>query len=154
MGKLVRILRLAHAIEIGAYEAYEGHWRTVKNDGQRKILQRIQKDEWFHKQAVGFMLIELEAKSNKFLDSIMYFIGKSVSISCYVIGYRAAMWGAKLFEIMGSGIYRQASAEAFKIRHIRMYRELWEMNRTEKEHEEFFKMCLKQDQEAKKGLVP
>ena len=142
MSKLIKILRKAHAIEIGAYEAYEGHWRSTKDPEKKRRLKEIQKDEWSHKQAVGWMLIELGAESNKELDFLMYCIGKMVSISCYVIGPRAAAWGAKLFEVMGSQIYWKAAIEAIDEKNIPMCRELFCMSDKEREHEEFFKWCL------------
>lgn len=154
MSKLIRLLRRAHAIEIGAYEAYEGHWRSTKDPVKRKRIQEIQKDELDHKQMVGFMLIFLGAESNKDLDWLMYFVGRLVSISCYVIGSRAAAWGAKLFEVMGSDLYKDAAAECLGTQNEHMSETLWKMGMKEQEHEEFFKSCLKPNQEASKELVP
>lgn len=143
MKKLIKILRLAHAIEIGAYEAYEGHSKTVKSPHIKKRLKEIQKDEWFHKQAVGFMLIDLEAESNKALDLLMYWVGKFISFSCYVIGYRAAMWGAKIFEILGSDIYFRAHILSLHCDvNMGISGELRKMCLKEREHEEFFRWCL------------
>jgi len=105
MSKLVRLLKLAHSIEIGAYHAYEGHWRNTKDPTTRKRLQEIQEEENFHRQQVRFMLSEVKSSPNFFLDFSMYLVGKSVSVSCYVMGYKAAMWGAKIFEILGPIFY-------------------------------------------------
>lgn len=142
MKKLVKLLRRAHAIEIGAYEAYEGHWRSTKDATKKKRIQEIQKDELDHKQMVGFMLIELNAESNQDLDIFMYLIGSLISMSCYIIGPKAAAWGAKLFEVMGSDLYRKASMEALSEGNVEMCQTLWKMNKTEREHEEFFKYCI------------
>lgn len=142
---LIRLLQQAYAIEIGAYHAYEGHWGSLPKDNllDKVIIQKIQKDEWFHKQAVGFMLIELNAEPNRWLNALFWIIGKTISVSCYVIGYKAAMWGAGLMERLGSVCYYRIAREVKGLTNMRMYTALLDMAIQEEEHEEFFRECLK-----------
>lgn len=142
MTKLIRLLKQAHAVETGAYNAYEGHWRSLKDESDREKVKAIQKDEWFHRQAVGFMLIDLKSEPSEFLETIFYLIGKTISLACYVMGYRAAMWGAKIMEVMGSQIYWKLAKEAYDSGHKEWHGELCKMARQEEAHEAFFKESL------------
>jgi rubrerythrin len=142
--KLTRLLKQAHAIEIGAYNAYEGHWRSLaknKLSEARRIVE-IQGDERAHMLAVERFLRTVNAKPSKIQDAILWIIGKSISIACYIMGYRAAMWGAKVMEVMGSNIYEKLAKVARDEGYPAMGVELDYMQRSEIEHEEFFKSCL------------
>ena len=141
--KLIRLLQQAHAIEIGAYHAYEGHWRSSKNTKESNQIQSIQIDELVHRHKVRFMLEQLNAQRNPILDALFWVIGKTISASCYVIGYKAAMWGAGLMERLGSVCYYRIAREVKGLTNMRMYVTLLDMAIQEEEHEEFFKGCLK-----------
>lgn len=145
MNKLVRLLKQAHAVETGAYNAYEGHWRSLKKESERNKVQEIQKDEWFHRQSVGWMLIELKSEPSEFLETVMYLVGKTISIACYVMGYRAAMWGAKIMEVMGKNIYKKLAQIARDEGYPAMGVELDLMQKAEESHEEYFKSRLKKE---------
>lgn len=142
MTNLIWQLQVAHAIETGAYEAYEGHANSLKNPCEREKIKQIQKDEWFHRQTVGFMLIELKAGPNHVLDGLLWLIGRTISLSCYVIGYRAAMWGAKIMEVFGSNIYGNLAAQCVLEGQGQFMLEFCKMAHQEREHEEFFKNIL------------
>jgi rubrerythrin len=143
MSKLVRLLRQAHAVETGAYNAYEGHWRSLKNKEEREKVESIQKEEWFHRQTVGWMLIGLKSEPSEFLETILYLIGKTISLACYVMGYRAAMWGAKIMEVMGKNIYKNLAQVARDEGYPALAVELDFMQKGEEEHEKYFKSRLK-----------
>ncbi len=111
--KLIRMLQRAHAIEIGAYHAYEGHWRSLPDGStEQTLVKRIQQDEVEHRDELIEMLTELEARPNFFYDSLLWLIGKSISLACHVMGYKAAMWGAKIMEIGGAIVYKSLAQEA------------------------------------------
>ncbi len=143
--RLIRLLKQAHAIEIGAYQAYEGHWRNIKpiDRFERGKVKWIQVDELLHKETLEKMLKELDSKPSLILDAILWCIGKSISIGCYVMGYRMAMWGAKIMEVMGSNCYWTLAREAYNSGYPHMHTELCKMARQEEEHEQFFEKCLK-----------
>lgn len=142
--KLIKMLRMAHAIEIGAYNAYEGHWRSIADTRpeEAKRIVWIQAEERTHKLTTEHYLRTLNAEPSKVLDSILWVIGKTISTGCHVFGYRMAMWGAKVMEVLGSDIYRKLAAEALRCGDIKMSAHLWDMNKAEREHEKFFESML------------
>lgn len=140
--KTIKLLKRAHAIETGAFEAYEGHANSVKDPQEKYKIQEIQKDEWFHRQAIEWFLIDLKSEPNPFLDFVLYLIGRSISLSCYVMGRKAAMWGAKIMESLGSNIYKELAKVARNEGYPAMAVELDHMQKTEEEHERFFKSKL------------
>jgi demethoxyubiquinone hydroxylase (CLK1/Coq7/Cat5 family) len=138
MKELIEMLKRAHAIEIGAYHAYLGHYRNVKDPFESAQIQAIRIDESGHRKEVAWMLSELGAKPNRFYDAILWCIGKTISAGCYVFGYRMAMWGAKVMEVLGSEVYENLAAQAILDEKMWMVGKFAHMAQTEKEHEEFF----------------
>jgi len=140
---LVWKLKKAHAIEIGAFEAYGGHAKYTKDESVKKRIEAIRHDEFQHRMEVGSMLYDLGEKSDIFLDFMLWCIGKSIALACKFMGARAAAWGAKIMEIMGSAVYRDLAKEASNRVLPEYERKFEEMARTEEEHEEFFKALFK-----------
>jgi len=135
---LIWQLKKAHAIEIGAYQAYKGHADSTKDDLIKRKIKAIQHDEFVHRMEVGAMLHDLGEKSNVFLDIILWCIGSSISAACHVMGARAAAWGAKIMEIMGSSVYWKLARTATDSGHQELHAKFCEMARTEEEHEKYF----------------
>lgn len=143
MKRLIRLLQLAHAIEIGAYNAYEGHWNSIPaNEVERIKIWVIQCEEYLHREELKKMLRKLDAKPSKILDAILWVIGKSISVSCYVMPRKMAMWGAEIMEIMGSGIYYRVAEAALDEDQLKMCHDLVKMGRQEERHEQFFRKYL------------
>lgn len=136
------MLQQAYAIEIGAINAYEGHWRSTSNTFERAQIKEIQRDEIFHKEEVGRMLSELKAKPSVILNAILWLIGKSISLACYIMGRKAAMWGAGIMEKMGTLCYKRIALEARTKGHRSMASDLEEMQEAEERHEKFFQSRL------------
>lgn len=136
--KLIKLLQQAYAIEIGAYQAYEGHWRSLKDEKEQWEIRSIQGEELWHKEEVGRMLSELKAKPNVILNAILWLIGKSISLACYVVGYKAAMCGAGLMEKLGALCYKRIAAEARAKGHRTMALELEDMQVAEEKHQKYF----------------
>lgn len=141
--KLIYLLRCAYAIEIGAYNAYEGHWRSITgNVYEREHIKAIQQDEKWHKEEVGRMLGELNSRPSIILNSLLWVIGKSISLACYIMGHKMAMWGAGVMEKLGIFSYKYIAAEARLKGHRTMASDLEDMQEAEERHQEFFKSRL------------
>lgn len=145
MSKLIRLLRRAHAIEVGAYHAYEGHWRSVKpvSDPVRGKIKDIQIDELIHRENLFRMLSELNSKPSRAQDLILLLVGKLVSASCRILPRRLAAYGAYVMEILGDVCYAQLAQVARDEGYPAMAVELDYMQRTEQEHKSFMKALSK-----------
>jgi demethoxyubiquinone hydroxylase (CLK1/Coq7/Cat5 family) len=141
--RLIWKLKKAHAIEIGAFQAYKGHAKYTQDEAIKSKILEIQHDEFRHRMEVGSMLYDLGEKSDIFLDLILWCIGQSISFACRFMGARAAAWGAKIMEIMGSSIYLDLAKESEGCVSIEYKRKFEEMARNEQEHEEFFDSLFK-----------
>jgi rubrerythrin len=140
---LVWKLKKAHAIEIGAFEAYKGHAKYTKDEAVKRKILEIQQDEFQHRLEVGSMLHDLGEKSDIFLDFTLWCIGQSISIACRFMGARAAAWGAKIMEVMGSRVYDDLAKTSVDEGQSHLARKLQNMARTEEEHEQFFAALFK-----------
>jgi len=141
--KLIRMLQQAHAMEVGAMEAYTGHIASLPHGRIKTELRIIRLEELTHKLYVEAILQSLEAKPSPFLDRVFWLIGRTISVSCRVMPYRVAMWGAGLIEKLGSISYYRISRECNGLDKTVTYGLLLDMAIQEEEHEEFFKEVLK-----------
>ena len=136
--RLVKLLQKAHAGEIAAACAYEGHWRSVKDLSEKIKIQLIQIDEIKHQIEVLEFLNSLGARPSKIRDTVFTVIGKTLSVGCYFTGWFLPMWGALLIEQIGVVNYEELAIEAEKEGHKEMSDKLREMGKLEKEHETYF----------------
>lgn len=144
MSKLVRLLRFAHAVEIGAYHAYEGHWRSLPTDSvPQNTIKAIQADELYHRTELARMLKSFGSGPSPALDGILWCIGKTISAGCYIMGYRMAMLGAKVMEIMGADIYKKLLIAARSENKSELLSELSRMEMNERDHERYIGICLR-----------
>ena len=60
--QLVRLLRMAYSGELAAALAYGGHWRSLKDPAERATVQKIEREELEHREAVGEILKALDEK--------------------------------------------------------------------------------------------
>jgi rubrerythrin len=143
MIKLLLMLQWAHAVEVGAYEAYEGHWRSLPDGttGQRTI-KAIQIDELRHKEAIEHILESFGSKPNALFDGLVWCVGKTISISCRFMGHRMAMWGAKVMEVMGANLYKKIAKLARNQGYYTMAVNLDWMQNAEEDHQRFITICL------------
>lgn len=123
-------LKINHAIEIGAAEAYRGHY---KRTGDIKIFQ-IHLEELRHKAIIKTILANYNETSYKILDGIFYCIGYAVSFLCQI----APVWSLNLvargLELFAVFSYRNLAKE-FPIYTI----EFEEMAESENNHYDYFK---------------
>jgi demethoxyubiquinone hydroxylase (CLK1/Coq7/Cat5 family) len=135
---LIRILQGAYSGELAAGFAYRGHWKSVKNPRERAAIQRIEREEWVHRQRVGEMLATLGAAPLKFREAKLWVIGRSIGIACHVIGWFLPMYFAGRLESGNVLEYEEAAAHAAAVGLKEFEADLLVMSRVEKEHEDFF----------------
>jgi demethoxyubiquinone hydroxylase (CLK1/Coq7/Cat5 family) len=95
---LVKILRYAHAGELGAARAYHGHWQAVTAPDEVEGIHRIEKEEWVHRAAVRRMLMTLGAKPLLPLEILIGTIGGTLGALCPVSGWFFPMYFAGRLE--------------------------------------------------------
>lgn len=139
----IKQLQKAHSGEIGAYFAYGGHWKSVKDPSKKLWIQWIQKEELEHIHSLELMLYLLRSRPDRFRDKIFAKIGKTLGFLCFLTGYRLPMWGAAVIEKVGAVNYEEMSKMASQMQMHEFAQTLGEMHLVEKEHEEWFRTCLK-----------
>lgn len=138
MKKLIRQLKFAHAAEIAAYHAYEGHWRSVSNSAEQKYIQSIQLDELKHIYTIEKMLEGLQQKPNPLLDKAGKVVGELIGFACYYTGWRLPMWVAGVMEKIGTASYKDIAMTAIDNERYLMASVLMEMAKVEFQHEQYF----------------
>ncbi len=136
--QLVRLLRMAYSGELAAALAYGGHWRSLKDPAERATVQKIEREELEHRATVGEMLAALNEKPQLWRECMMWMIGQSVSIACFLIGYFLPMYFAGKLEHANVMEYEGAAEHASHLGLERFIPQLHEMSKTEREHEVFF----------------
>lgn len=139
MSKLIRMLKFAHAAEIAAYHAYEGHWRSVSNQAEREYIRKIAGDELKHIHTIEQILKILKSRPSRVLDACGKVVGEIVGIACYHTGWRLPMIVAGLMEKIGTSSYRKIALEAADSGMVVLTVLLLDMARVEDEHETYFK---------------
>ncbi|MCA1811669.1 MAG: ferritin-like domain-containing protein, partial [Halobacteriales archaeon] len=135
---LVRRLRLAYASELAAARAYAGHWRSVRDPGQRASIRRIMQEELDHRAGVGGMLHSLGARPGRVRDAAMWCVGTAIAASCFVGGWYLPMYGAGRIERQNIKEYELAARLAVAARLPGMARDLLAMAEVEWDHERYF----------------
>jgi demethoxyubiquinone hydroxylase (CLK1/Coq7/Cat5 family) len=136
--ELVRILQGAYSGELAAGLAYRGHWKSVKNADDRAAIQKIEREEAVHRQRVGEILESLGARPLKFREAKMWMIGRTIGLSCHVIGRFLPMYFAGRLESGNVVEYEDAASHARALGLLEFEADLLVMARVEKEHEIFF----------------
>ncbi len=136
--KLIDLLQKAYSAEKAAAFAYQGHAGAVKNGEEKKAIKQIEIDEWSHRKEVLEIMHQYDVPVSKYYESRFYLIGKTISASCYFIGWFMPFYFAGRLE---SGNV----CEYFRMKHyfnslgIKQHDKiLYEMGIKEKEHEVYF----------------
>lgn len=137
--RLVALLQLAHAGERAATLAYEGHWRSVRDPGEREAIRRIQREEIEHRACVGRMLADLGAAPSPLREAVMTCIGGTLGPLCHAMGWLLPMVGAAVLETKNVKEYDDAAAYATDCGEHGLVPELRRMADVELEHELWFK---------------
>jgi hypothetical protein len=140
--ELVRILQGAYSGELAAGLAYRGHWKSVRNADERAAIQKIEREEAIHRQRVGEILASLGARPLKFREAKMWVIGRTIGLSCHVIGRFLPMYFAGRLESGNVVEYEGAASHARALGLLEFEADLLVMARVEKEHEMFFRSVV------------
>ncbi len=136
--KLIRILQSAYSGELAAAYAYRGHWRSLRASAERTHIEKIENEEWQHRENVARWLSELNATPSKLREIIFWTIGHTLGASCYISGWFMPMYFAGRLESQNVQEYIDAADCARELGMDECVAEMMEMSRVEGEHEEFF----------------
>lgn len=141
--ELTDLLRLAYSAEKAAAFAYQGHAGSVSNELDKIRIKEIEEDEWFHRAEVLKLMKDYGISVSIWYEVKYYIIGKSISWSCYVIGWFMSMYFAGRLESGNVNEYYHM-IQLFHTMGITEHDEiLVEMGIKEKEHEIFFLSKIK-----------
>ena len=118
--------------------AYRGHWKSVKNPIERAAIQKIEREEWIHRDRVGEMLASLAGRPLKHREVKLWIIGQSIGLLCHLIGWFLPMYFAGRLESGNVLEYEEAARHAAALGLNEYEADLLVMSRVEKEHENFF----------------
>ena len=136
---LIALLQLAYSGELAAAYAYRGHWKSVNNLDQKTAIQKIENDEWRHRELVGGMLASLESAPNPARESRADKIGRVLGFLCHVMGWLAPMYGAGRLESRNIREYETAARYARECGRDDLVGCLLEMAEVEWDHEHYFR---------------
>lgn len=136
--QLVRILQNAYSGELAAGYAYRGHWKSVKDPGEKGRIQQIECEEWIHRERVGGMLVSLDSRPPKTKEVKMWIIGRVIAVLCHVTGWFLPMYFAGRLESGNVEEYEEAARHAHELGLTDLVAELHTMAAVENEHEVFF----------------
>lgn len=143
MKKLIRQLRFAHAAEIAAYHAYEGHWRSVSNQAEQDYIKTVALDELAHIFTLDKMLECLGSSPSPTMDKLGKVVGEVIGFMCYYTGWRLPMYVAFIMEKIGTASYENIAIEAAEEGRLALAAKLLEMGKVEAKHEEWFRTVRK-----------
>jgi hypothetical protein len=136
---LVRVLQLAYSGEKAAGYAYRGHWRSVASAEEAAHIQKIEAEEWHHRELVGGLLKELGARPNRARELRAWIIGRTLGALCHVSGWFLPMYGAGRLESHNIVEYEDAARYAVAGGCERFLDCLLAMAEVEWEHEQYFR---------------
>ena len=139
---LIQILQGAYSGELAAGFAYRGHWKSVKNPDERAAIQKIEHEEWIHRERVGEMLATLGGAPQKVCEAKRWVIGRTIGLACHLIGWFLPMYFAGRLESRNVVEYEVAASHAAALGLKEFEEDLLEMARVEKEHELFFSSVI------------
>ncbi|HEY7910300.1 MAG TPA: hypothetical protein VIG62_00180 [Blastocatellia bacterium] len=136
--RFIDLLRRAYSGELAAAYAYRGHWKSVRRPGERRGIQKIEREEWVHRERVGRMLAALEAAPIKRLELRFALTGRVIGIACHFIGWFLPMYFAGRLESRNVEEYVIAARYASELGLWAYEADLAHMAEVEREHELFF----------------
>ena len=140
--KLVRLLRMAYSAEKAAAFAYIGHAGSVKHPDEKIAIKQIEMDEWGHRKTVLSIMRQYGIPVSWWNEVKYHLIGKTISLSCYVIGWFMPYYFAGRLE-SGNVCEYFVMMHYFNDLGITEHDdELYEMGIKEKEHEIYFQKSI------------
>ncbi|MEO8712175.1 MAG: hypothetical protein ABI405_08645 [Parafilimonas sp.] len=142
---LAALLQKAYSAEKAAAFAYQGHAGSVKNSDEKKAIRQIELEEWNHRAEVLKLMKQYDIPVSKKYEMRFHIVGKSISFSCYVIGWFMPFYFAGNLESGNVCEYIRIK-RLFNQLNIHDHDEiLCEMSLREKEHEIYFYHKIKDD---------
>jgi len=136
---LVQLLQSAHAGELAAAHAYEGHARSVRDVVERTDIERIRDEELEHRARVAVHLEALGAGPDPRRERRMRRVGRVIGALCHIGGWYLPMYGAGRLEAGNIVEYEHAASLADTCGHGEMIADLLDMADVEAEHERYFR---------------
>jgi rubrerythrin len=136
---LVALLRRAHAGELAAYLAYEGHWRSLRDPLEASEVRAIAREELLHRRDLGLVLNRLGRPPAPFREALFGIIGRCIGTLCHVGGWFAPMYGAGFLERGNIDEYEEGAALALDAGQGELVEPLHRMAWVEREHERYFR---------------
>jgi rubrerythrin len=136
--QLIEILQNAYSGELAAALAYRGHWKSLANEGERDSIQKIEQDEWRHRERVGEMLECLGVTPRRAREAKSWLIGRSIGLACHMLGRFLPMYFAGRLESGNVVEYKEAASHASALELTEFQVDLLVMAAVEREHEAFF----------------
>ncbi len=141
--ELVDLLQKAYSAEKAAAFAYQGHAGAVKNKEEKASIRQIEIDEWNHRAEVLEIMNFYEIPVSKYYEFRFHIIGKTISFSCYIIGWFMPFYFAGSLE-SGNVCEYFRMKQFFNSLGIRAHDKiLYDMGIKEKEHEIYFLSKIK-----------
>ncbi|CAN5738431.1 hypothetical protein BH20ACI4_BH20ACI4_06640 [soil metagenome] len=141
--KLIRLLQKAYSGELAAALAYNGHWKSLKDETEIRIIKKIELDEWQHRTRIGEMLSELDARPLFFREKVFYLIGRTIGFICHFCGDFMAAFFAGILESKNVQQYGLALQYAEEIGLEWYFDDFNEMEIAEAEHEFVLREMIK-----------
>lgn len=140
---LITSLQKAYSAEKAAAYAYQGHAASVKLIQEKQAIQQIEIDEWNHRAEVLEIMRQYQIPVSKCYEIKYAFIGKTISLSCHIIGWFMPFYFAGSLEsgnVCEYFIMKQYFNSLGIVEHDKI---LYEMGIKEKEHEVYFLSKIK-----------
>lgn len=136
---LVRLLIRAHAGELAAFLAYEGHRRSLRDAAEALEIRAISEDELAHRRELRVVLDRLEHPPARLREALFWLIGTVIGALCRFGGWFAPMYGAGLLERGNVAEYERAAELALRAGQDVLVEPLLRMAAVESEHERYFR---------------
>jgi rubrerythrin len=135
---LINLLKQAYSAEKAAAFAYQGHASSVKSIAEKAEIKQIEIDEWNHRADVLKLMNKYNVSVSTWYEIKNYFVGKTISIGCHLIGWFMPFYFAGNLE-SGNVCEYVRMKRLFNALNITEHDEvLYEMSLKEKEHEVYF----------------
>jgi demethoxyubiquinone hydroxylase (CLK1/Coq7/Cat5 family) len=141
--KLIELLQKAYSGERAAALAYNGHWKSLKEETEIRIIKKIELDEWRHRARIGEMLSELNVKPLFFREFFFYLIGRTIGFICHFCGNFLAAFFAGILENKNVQDYGLALKYAEEIGLVKYFDDFKKMEIAEAEHEFVLREMIK-----------
>lgn len=141
--KLIDLLQQAYSAEKAAAFAYQGHAGSVKDKTEKAAIKQIEDDEWHHRSEVLKIMKQYDIPVSKYYEFRFHVIGKTISFSCYVIGWFMPYYFAGRLESGNVCEYFRMMHYFHEIGIVDHNQTLYDMGIKEKEHEIYFLSRIK-----------